>query len=311
MSRKKIIIMLAIIFICMVIVVAYLKLNTSEIKDDIEVEVIPDEVEQVFKDKEDKILPITNMNNIVELKTCIEKYYNAYFNQLEDSKEIIYNCLSKKYIEEKNITENNIEIQDTELYDAYAEIYKAYIVTKNNGIDLYYVSGLIRNMKSYESLEFDMAVVLDSVNNTFEIYPKDYFKEDFFESLENGQINEFDFNDQIENRKDNVYVISSTKAEKYYQMLFNNIRNLISYDRQNAIDYIDYDYSNIKTKEQLDSFYEENKRDIFLMSYGSADVSYGDDETTKTVTLYDKNDKFYITLIMEGYGTYKFSIDKL
>ena len=62
---------------------------------------------------------------------------------------------------------------------------------------------------------------------------------------------------------------------------------------------------------KLDSFYEENKRDIFLMSYGSADVSYGDDETTKTVTLYDKNDKFYITLIMEGYGTYKFSIDKL
>ncbi len=310
-NKKNIIIIVSIIAIIIVITIILKNNNKPLYKDPIEVEVMPDEAEQVWKDKEEKILPISNMNNVVEIKNCLETYFNSLYNNSEESKKIVYNCLALEYINRKNISEEDINIEDNEEFDSYVEIYSSYSVTRNNNVDLFYVKGLVRNKRDLKSKEFNLAIVLDLNNHTFEIYPDDYFDKDFFINIESGEMNTLSYSENVENRKYNTYVSSKTKSEMYYQLLFNNIRNLLSYDIEKAYELLDKENSSIKSLDEMKEFYNDNKRNIFLMAYGSSSVEYGESNSSIIITCFDKNDEIYITFYMDGYGKYTYTIDTL
>lgn len=312
-NNKKIIIELILIVIAIVVIILVVNRNKKPpYEDPIEVEVLPPEEVQSWQEKENKILPVANMNDVIEIKSCLETYYNAKYNDRVDSKSTVFNCLSPMYITSKGISEDSIMIESSNIeYDSYVEIYSSYLVTRNNNTDLFYVSGLVRNKKSYESRSFNLAIVKDLNNHTFEILPEDFFEEGFFNTIESGTINSYDYNNEVSNRIYNTYTSVSMKSDMFYQIMFNNVRSLLSYDMQNAYRYLNKEAGSINSLESLKNFYNDNKKEIFMMGYGSSQVESGSDNSSFKITCFDKNDAIYITFFMDGYGKYTYTIDTL
>lgn len=310
-NKRYIFTILAIIVIFIAIIIIFNIIRKSNEVDTIVFEPIPEVVEQEWEERKNKILSIDDCNYVVELKYSLEIYFDALNNTDEANKEIAFSCLAKDYVDKRTITKNSIILPDSDVeYESSVEIYKSFMVTRNNGSDLFFVSGLVRNMRDYSSEEFNLAVVLDSNNETFEIYPKDYFEDNFFDNLKSGEVNELDYPDIVEDRQYNRYNIVETQMNSYYNIIFENVRRLISYDIENAYKYLNKDVSEIKSIGEINSFYDSNRKSIFLMNFGNSAIEKAD-INNKVIKLYDSNDEIVITVYFEGYGTYLYDIGKI
>lgn len=168
MKKIKIVIMLLVLLI---VIGGLVSLIVSS--DEVKVNQTNQQAEQE-KGEEKKVKPniVTNSAMYFTVKSCVDSYINYVKNM--DNKSV-YKLLDSSYIEENNITEDNIvKYTGTVLEGDDYDIQKMLLV-KGDGEDLqqYYVYGLIRqnNGQKINKQKVYLTVNIDLENMTFSIIP--------------------------------------------------------------------------------------------------------------------------------------------
>lgn len=268
--RKKLItILFVIICVLSILFVIFNKENKGneenknmENKDNIEIE-NEDEIENTS-------ISAVEINCI---KNCISNYINtvninssSYYSRNENGdyvkavsddeiKEKIYKLLSKKYIQENNITNDNIysyvdNITQKLLFDIVDMKYY-----KNNESNQYVVYGILQDTMNNFISDVYYIVNIDEENKIFSIEP-----------VLNNQmsIDEIEVGDTLveENEQNKIYTSNMTQ-EDICKEYFNTFKRILLAKPEEAFKLLDEEYRNIKFK-NLDNFkdYATNKRKI-------------------------------------------------
>ena len=317
----KILIFGIITIIVIVLIVNILSKIISELKKDKLDSNLP-EIDEYIENTTGKIQKSTDGNSLYQVQSCIQKYYINYsamfgentitqvateeYNK-EDYKKSTYNMLAPKYIEKNGITLENIDkSNEVNLLEPEIEIYKLYVLTKYNGIYAYFANGFVRDSITYDAKEFNIIVVLDENNRTFDIYP-----DSDFSNINVGETVDFELPDSIENRKDNVYGYVTAKYEDIAEDKFNNIRRLLLNSPEKAYELLTEEMksSRFNTYQKFTEFINNNRKTIFLLTYSNYYLNNNDGSITfKT---YNKDDKICINIYFDKFSSFTFDIEGL
>jgi len=117
-----------------------------------------------------KIKKVTSRDDFFIVEKCVQKYME-YLKEKDIEK--IYGCLDEEFLEQENITKDNItkEIQKWRMGDFIAK--KMYVYDDTATMSEYFVTGLIGNKEYY------IIVKIDYSNETFSVLPNYYIDEDY------------------------------------------------------------------------------------------------------------------------------------
>ena len=188
-----------------------------------------------------------------------------------EHKEELLNMISSKYIQEENITVNNIidKVKDENVQ--YSENYEVLISSMNVVkesilLESYFVNLTYCNLDNNKSYDTKLIVQLDIGNSTFSIIPYKYMQKLGYDKLKVGDSCAIE-NNVIEKNQDNTYkqiaVSKNNAAERYFDIF---------------LDYLKYDTQ--KSYELLDTQYRQQK-------FGSVNeyIKYVNDNKLKDITL--------------------------
>ena len=264
LKKQKIIMVFIIVFIiiCIILLASLhiLKNKENQNPEDAhnnEIEIInvtedPENYENFYTEgMYDKKLKNTSITtDYFTIKAIINNYINyvSYGNTRE-----LMHCLSKNYINEYNITENNVlqksnikKVNDTRIYiSLYIEdILEA---QQNESKVAYIVNSKYRfsNETTYTSLY--TIVVLDTNKKLYEIYPEEYVQEKGYDKLVVGDILSINRIELTEENNQKFSYVSATNRDLAVE-LFDNWKELVLYDKSNAYNKLNSEYKNSKFK---------------------------------------------------------------
>lgn len=213
------------------------------------------------------------------VKDCLQQYINElniksfkYLNRDSngnyvdntdeaEKKQNIYNLLSKDYIEENNITIENLNnfIKTTTVEKEIVPYKVVRIATKEEDLNTenYYISAILFEEDNIEEFDKIYAIVnLDIINGTFSIRPLKEEKE-----LENFKVPN---TSSIEVKNNNIYLSREITDQKIATEYFTNYKYLLLTDVELAFNNLNKDYME-KRFGNLQSFkeYVNNNREIF------------------------------------------------
>lgn len=258
---------------------------------------------------------VTDRNNYYMVQNCVNKFYNYYAsiyenkNPEEEDVKKTYNLLDKKYITFNSITEENLPTVLPEINESVVNIYNMYVSNQTEEIDVYIVSGTLREKISKKLIDFQIMVQVDLENKTFSVLLQDYIETKYptltleYElSLENL--------DNIEKNRNNNYVLEEISDTTYAVELFNRYKEEVLYNTELAYENLDAEYKSVKfgTLGNFQEYAKDNinrHRDMELYQYK---VSKEEDYTQYVCI--DKDGYYYIfretglmeyTLILDTY----------
>ena len=304
-SKNKIVVLLLFIIVLIIVSIVTISRNNDLKVDETDLDVIPESITEYIDATRGRIIKLENFADVVNVSACLNRFYSNYYAKdiSDNNREKAYNMLSADYRDIYNISIEDIN-SNVEFNDLSVEIYNIYLVTDYNGISLYFVKGLVRDL-NYDSKEFENIVVLDRNNNSFEVYLDNYLKDRNIEvnSLTLGE--EYSLPEIVEKNEFNSYTQMGVTMNDYVARLFSSMRNSIIYN-QNYIENMLYENSNINNVEELNDFYIKNKRNIILGAY--ADYKLDVDGNNNIITCFDKNNSFKIVFYMDAYSSFKFDL---
>lgn len=291
---KKIIIILFIVIIMIFLILVGL-LKNSETEENNEItnnETINaesnDEVEQetnndtfqIVKDNSDFYGISTVIDNFCEYSNIV--YTGEYVNQgsmiideeLTDEDKQVYidmlmDMLSNTYIEEFNITDNNIESSISYFAESDYDIESMYYYLGENNVTTFMVYGDLTETKS----EYNFMITVDLDTNAFEIYLDDYiskynYTEENISKLEVNS-NNIELNDN--NKFSTISYSDQDMAAKY----LSDYKNILSNDLEEAYNILDQEYKEKKfdSYEEFTEYYEDRKNGIFSYSLENYEVT--------------------------------------
>ena len=252
-----------------------------------------------------EIQPVTDDNTFYVVENCINKYlfYASSYGIDTDTekKQAIYNVLDKDFINENNITLDNVynyvehatkdmifkAVKMNMLQDAVADI------------EGYSVYGKIKNAANGTTSYQYFIVKLDTYQNVFCIYPlksQDYkdinditVKNDTTEIIQN-----------VKNTFDSLNLSEDDMANKYFQ----NYKELMLDDPESAYNVLDNDYKQKRfgTLEDYKKYIQDNSEKLksINMSGYTVDYYYAPDYTVYTCKDQDGNTyTFKVTAVMQ------------
>ena len=181
-----------------------------------------------------------------------------------------------------------------------------FYVTDYENYKVYYIEGLLRNEKTYEIKEF---------KNTLYIYNKDQV---FSLSLENdidgevvvGKDAKLILNTTLEKNEDNIFSYPTTSYEEFAKRINDNLRHLMLNNPEIAYNLLTEEAKDTyKTLDGFKAFINDNRRDLFLLTYEKIEKTYTNE--TFTIKVYDSNSKFEIKLFFDTFSNFKYEIVKL
>lgn len=321
-NKKYIMIILSVVVIVIFCVIFFTFTNFSDNRelDNTDTDLRDEDIELI----DSKNKKIQKLNSYVELNTirnCIYKFYRNYLYtnnsdiaEKESYQKIVYNMLSKEYIESNNILSDNISSNLNDIEELSIELYEVYTLSQyiNNqdeygNVEVYFCKGIIRDLKNLEGKEFDTIVVLDNINQTFEIYLEDYINYYKYKTLTINEEIDFNIPESIDNKVDNTFSLVSTSMEDIAMYRFNIIKTLFTSDINKAYylltDKCKEEFPNI---DKFKQFIEDNKKYIYFLTFSSYSIKYDGD--ILVMDCYDKNDRFCISIYCDEYSTFKYSI---
>lgn len=285
------------------------------------------EVDEYIDNTTGKIQKSTDGVALYQVESCIQKYlinYSAMFGEntitqvadeeynKDDYKKATYNMLAPKYIEKKGITLENIDKENIiNMSEPDVEIYNLYVVTKYDGVYAYFVNGFIRDSITYETQDLNVIVVLDENNRNFDIYLDNYLGINDFSKLTEGETIDFEIPDSIENRKNNTYGYATAKYEDIAEDKFNNVRRLLLSSPEKAYELLtdEMKSSRFNTYEKFTNFINNNRKTIFLLTFGNYYLK--DNDGSILFKTYNKDDKICINIYFDKFSSYTFDIEGL
>ena len=261
-------------------------------------------------------------SNYYIVQNCVNKYYMYYaymfgnndmgdidFGSRDDNIKIFYNMLDKTYVEENNITTNNISTKFQEIKDIVINITDMYVSERKNNINLYIVQGTLREKVSGTISDFKVMVKLDRINTTFSILPQDYVTAKY-NKIAQGEIIEIDVEDSIQKNTDNMYDSITIGEEDYINDIVRKFKEEILYNKKLAYNHLDEEYRNLRFNgiEDFMSFAKNNVTKYVTLKVDKYQKTQQKDYTQYVIL--DKNGNYYIfkmtdvmkyTLILDTY----------
>ena len=238
--KKAIIILVVIILLCVILLLFF---NMKEKKQEEELKFAdPDtEIEKntpnsnVSKTLEVKFHEVDNKDRFFTVKNLLEKLFSGIsYTSIEESSEILRDILGNEYLQENNLTNEQL----INRYSSYAGkslyINNMYVSEKSDFISIYLVEVTVDNSESDEFM-----VVLNSNNLTYSIFPKEYIEKHGYNiNMSEEAIQEFEITENTYNKFSFESVTQEDMAKNYF---YDYKRNLI-YNIESAYNSLDEEY---------------------------------------------------------------------
>ena len=309
MSKIKNIIIILVTILVMAIIALVIVLGIGNRNE----ENIPmgNEVETSKQEQTQGLTPVESREDYYIVKDNIGKYYSYYsilFNagnyyatedtqiisQAEkDNAQILYNMLDAEYITAKGITADNLKTNLTEIGQVTAYINNMYVIPETDNIDVYVVSGELKETVNATGTDFELIVKLDKTNKTFSVMPQEYVTE-LYGNIVEGQSLDINVEQSIAINANNTYTEREITEETYLKDLFAEIRNELLNDYEEAYNHLDEEYRTQKfaTLEDFNNFASEKAEEYRTMALAQYQVTEEDGYTQ--YLLVDQNGKYYI-----------------
>lgn len=309
MSKIKNIIIILVTILVMAIIALVIVLGIGNRNE----ENIPmgNEVETSKQEQTQGLTPVESREDYYIVKDNIGKYYSYYsilFNagnyyatedtqiisQAEkDNAQILYNMLDAEYITAKGITADNLKSNLTEIGQVTAYINNMYVIPETDNIDVYVVSGELKETVNATGTDFELIVKLDKTNKTFSVIPQEYVTEKYGNIVE-GQSLDITVEQSIAINANNTYTEREITEETYLKDLFAEIRTELLNDYEEAYNHLDEEYRTKKfaTLDEFSNFTSEKEEEYKSMALAQYQVTEQDGYTQ--YVLVDQNGKYYI-----------------
>ena len=186
------IILLMILMILNIIVYRKVREKQNYINQQIQYKIQLEEEKNKFY-KEETMHELSNIVNFYKVKGCVERYYtdwsHLYLNDeeqfLKDEilKEFV-NLLAENYKKEYPINKDNFSSVFDKLDVGRIMYDKIYECKFKEGLSSYLISGYNISNVDFNKKYFRIMLIIDTNQNTFEIYPDEYIKQKGIEKLE-------------------------------------------------------------------------------------------------------------------------------
>lgn len=153
-----------------------------------------------------EIIKLTDLNKFYMVQTIANSYINLFIQQ---DTEALYNILDPKYINEFNVTKENIyerlnifnEQINTEDIRYYKLIIDKVYLSEYNEIGTYFVYGKIINTKTKEITSICLMTEIQITATTYYILPYEYMNKYLYTDIQIGT----KYETHLDNIKDNTY----------------------------------------------------------------------------------------------------------
>ena len=255
-------------------------------------------------------------------RLCLQKFYYYYAEIFDDSlkeygEEYEYNLeyyqnkilgfILPKYIESHELVSSNVSEKMPKVSQSVVEIYDMYKLTENNNIDIYFVSGLLRNIDDNSSQNFEIVLYFDTHSKCFQV-SLDNPTGKAIKDLKDGEQYDVEFPTGIKYTDDNKLESVQSSYEDFAKREFGNIRKLMLYNTDLAFEYLNNN-NVFATQNDLSDFIQNNKRDMVLLTYKDYDYNYVDN--SMCIDMYDSSNKYIITIYLNNFSKLSYSIEKI
>ena len=213
--------------------------------------------------------------------------------ELNTRKQAILDILDPRYIQYKNITQDNLFEQIQTIEDSTVSIENMYVSEKDRNMAAYIVLGSLRNNMTNEKTDFEILVEVDMLNRTFNIIMQDYIEE-YIGSINIGQELPLEVGTSIEKNTYNTFSYQNVSEEIYITDIFNNFKSNMMYDHEKAFTDLNEDYKNKRftNYEEFNTYAQNNARDSLEMRLERYQITNRDGYTQYTCI--DQNNNYYI-----------------
>lgn len=173
--------------------------------------------------------------------------------------EAIYSMLDTSYINEFNITKENIQQKFGIHNEVETVIETMYVVQNSLNVSTYFVSGTCIDTEASQKTEFSCAVSLDMLNNTFSICPQEYLQKHGYSEVKVGD--SIDINiESIENKNYNTFEYKFIEDNAIAMEYFNNYKYTMLYNVDKAYEMLDKTYREKRfgSLEEYKKYVQEN-----------------------------------------------------
>ena len=314
--NKKIIVIIVIITI-LVIFACFLIFNRD---NEVEVSIYDDLTEDMIAsivEKENKLQVIDNLSDYYFVKKVLNKYFMNYkYIYTEDNSDGIYTdslygLLGKEYIEENQLNKEDIRSIVSDVRNLEFFMTEGYYLTNSSGKTIYFINGFFINLETNTLNDFLFMIKYDEFNNTVALYPDEYVKNMELGELQAGSEVNISFDYSIQNNNFNSVIKTEFTTDDYAEDIFESTRKIILYSTDRAYNMLEEDFKkeNFPTYEDFEKFVNENRRNIYIMTYQDYDLKYIDENTTQYI-VYDSKDNFYLKFYVDSLIDFKFTIEE-
>ena len=254
------------------------------------------------------------MQNMTQGELKIYQEENAKKAQ-ESAQEAIYNMLNLDYINEFNITKDNIREKFISQNQFENFIQNAYVVKNSSNAWTYFVSGTSIDTTNSQREEFNLAISLDMSKDTFCIYPSEYLEKHNYDNLNIGSKVPINI-ESIENNGSNIFKYKNIEDVEICKEYFNNYKCKMLHDVDKAYEMLDKEYREEKfgTLQGYKDYVSENYEILSKCNISKYQVE--EDNGIKSYMCIDDYGNYYIfnaTSIMQytlALDTYTIDIPK-
>jgi len=312
-KSKNIITLIIIILIIIIIGILFLikKLDKKTITDDREI------ISETTL--YDTLVKENTRSYYYTVKNIIEKYYYSLCNlnktiddvevfendeetehleteiatEIEVTKKRIYDFFDENYIKETGLTIDNLQEKLGNYKDLHVLIEDMYVRDISLGHKIYFASGTITEKRNANSQKFQLMLVMDLKNSTFNLYTEDYINRHNLYELSKQENLEKTFN--VEKRTYNKYENKTVNDEQYAKELLKNYTQSIKYNN------LEYSYNRLEQQYKTNKFanfadyekYIELNRSNILKSNLKYYKKNVQEEFTQYICV-DGNERYYI-----------------
>lgn len=247
------------------------------------------------------IIPIENGETIKYPQNRTECFTvinlaNQYMNNLSIEKnEDIINIIPENYINEQNITSNNVIEKIKDSFIEYSRNYEIIVdkiyMAENEEIQTYFLDLIYCNKNNNKTYDTKLIINLNRVNMTYEIIPNKYINQERFNNLKIGDKIAIT-KTEIEIRTNNIYELVLVSKKDTPKKYFDLYLFYLKYAKEKSYYLLNKEYREKKfiNIEQYLNYIEENKlEDAIITQYQILDY----DDYTEYVCK-DNNGRYYI-----------------
>lgn len=306
--KKAIMLLLIVVVLCIIIIYIYNKNKKDEIED-------------YSKDSEGIDIQIEEKANQLEYEKNKNIYYttikiieNYIDNVLNGNTEELLNILDYEYIKENNINEENIldilKIETLEEYNYINYIANANYSISNNTVTTHFIYGYYYpDSNITNKIELNLMLELDSINQTFNIYPYSYMVKNNYEKLELGDSIQ-NTKKSIENRGSNSFDYINITEEEMIEKYIKDYANKVLFDTDSAYATLDEAYLEKKfgSREEFNKYINNKKVEIYIANITQYEARASKDGNN-IYACKDQNNNYYYFTETNGVMNYKIKLD--